>query len=89
MIFLEKIQEQLISEKILEQMYENILINEQQKLSESEIDIIQYLYRHGCEQIPKNIKNHNQILAETSIEKIQKWKQLKLDHQESLIWISH
>lgn len=89
LIFLEKIQEQLISEKILEQMYENILINGQQKLSESEIDIIQYLYRYGCEQIPKNIKNHNQILTETPIKKFQKWKQLKIDHQESLIWISH
>ncbi|MGY6528846.1 MAG: hypothetical protein ACXITR_02850 [Cyanobacterium sp.] len=87
--FLKETQEKLVTEKMLEYIYEDILISGQQKLSESEIDIIQYLYEYGCQQIPKNIQNHHKILIETPINKFQEWKQLKIDNKKSLIWISH
>jgi hypothetical protein len=89
LIFLKETQEKLIGEKILDYIYEDILINGQHKLSESEINIIQYLYKYGCKQIPKNIINHREILFETPINKFQEWKQIKFNSQESFIWISH
>lgn len=89
LIWLEKIKEKLTKKNIFNVVYEDNLINNSEKLSESDLDLILDLYSSECHQILMSVKNHHEIIFNTTIRQFKKWKNLQNNNNDSIIWVVH
>jgi hypothetical protein len=86
---LENITIKMVSEDIMDLLYEECLLNEEKRLSETELNVILRLFKSSSHESLEKVKTHQEILSTTPIEKFKTWQYLIKDSNESLIWMPH
>jgi hypothetical protein len=86
---LENISSQLISPEILDELYEEYLLNNEKRFSGEDLDYIISFYKHGCQSTAKNVEDQHEILSTVSLGQFQNWRKLVGNSESSLLWIEH
>ena len=86
---LEQFSSQLTSSEILDELYEEYLLNNEKRLSGVELDYIMQLYSYGCQNTVRNVEDQYEILNTASLDQFQNWQKIAANSESSLIWIAH
>jgi hypothetical protein len=81
--------EQLMSEDILDELYEEYLMQREQKLTETELDYILDLYCCGCQNTRDAANNHHEILQKVSVNKFKRWRKTFEASKDPWVWVDH
>ncbi|MFE4107727.1 hypothetical protein [Almyronema epifaneia] len=86
---LENFSSQLSSPEMIDELYESLLLNQERRFSEGELDVILELYRYGCKNKSQDVNVHYEILTKTPLKEFQNWQRLLAESKKPLIWIEH
>ena len=80
---------QLSSPDIVDELYEQLLLNQEKRFTEGELDVILALYRYGCQSTHQNVSDHYEILDVTPMRTYKRWQRLIKQSQAPFIWLEH
>jgi hypothetical protein len=80
---------QLSSPDVVDEFYEQLLLNQEKRFTEGELDVILALYRYGCQNTHQNVSDHCEILEATPIRTYKRWQRLIKQSQAPFIWLEH
>ncbi|WP_204141299.1 hypothetical protein [Halomicronema sp. CCY15110] len=80
---------QLTSSEILDELYEEFLLNNERRFSGTELDYILSFYKYGCQNTAKNVENQCEILNTVPLDRFLEWRQNIGQSESPLIWLEH
>lgn len=80
---------QLSSPEIVDELYEQLLLNQEKRFTEGELDVILELYRYGSQNAQQNVSDHYEILTTTPMRTYKRWQRQLKQSQEPVIWLEH
>lgn len=86
---LENFSSQLTSPDILDELYEEYLLNNEKRFSGGDLDYIIGFYKYGCQNTARNVEDQYEILNTVSLDQFQNWQKMLASSESSLVWIDH
>jgi hypothetical protein len=77
----------LSSSDIVDELYEQFLLNQEKRFTEGELDVILALYCYGCQSTHQNVSDHYEILNVTPMQTYKRWQQL-IEQKPSLLHLA-
>jgi hypothetical protein len=86
---LEKLKKELISQQILDLLYEECTWNQERMLTEREIKDILCFYKASCKESFERVNSHFEILSKNGLEQLDLWRKTARKASDPVILIYH